>query len=105
MGLAEKVRDCIAREKFRAPSPELASGAESNEPSSGRFKSEPPMPIALDVTVSVGVAFLEGKIDSPHRLYRAADEALYVSKRSGRNYATLGQYQSSRADLPAAPRK
>lgn len=106
MGLAEKIRACVAREKFRAPSPDLASGADPiapSEPSSERFKSEPP--IALDVTVSVGVAFLDGKIDSPHRLYRAADEALYVSKRSGRNYATLGQYQSSRADLPAAPRK
>jgi len=106
-GLAEKVRACVAREKFQAPARDLGSGAEktaADKSSQGRFKSEPPI-VALDVTVSVGVAFLEGKIDSPHRLYRAADEALYVSKRSGRNHATLGHYQSSRADLPAAPRK
>jgi diguanylate cyclase (GGDEF)-like protein len=107
IGLAEKIRTCIAREKFRAPSRDRSSGTEPialDKSSRERFRSEPPL-IALDVTVSVGVAFLEGKIDSPHRLYRAADEALYVSKRSGRNHATLGHYQSSRADLPAAPRK
>ena len=39
----------------------------------------------LDITVSVGVASLNGSRDTPEAFLKRADEALYVAKSSGRN--------------------
>lgn len=44
---------------------------------------------ALDVTVSIGVASLSPTLATPDALLQAADEALYRSKRDGRNRVTL----------------
>ncbi|MEZ5994664.1 MAG: PleD family two-component system response regulator [Hyphomonadaceae bacterium] len=40
---------------------------------------------ALDVTVSIGVAFSQNADDTPEALLKRADEGLYEAKRSGRN--------------------
>ena len=43
----------------------------------------------LTVTVSLGVASLEGEGDSPEKLLKRADVALYTAKRSGRNQVVV----------------
>jgi diguanylate cyclase (GGDEF)-like protein len=43
---------------------------------------------ALRVTISLGIAEYGGACDSLETLIKAADDALYVSKRSGRNRVT-----------------
>lgn len=98
LGLAEKVRWCIARDQFRAP--ERTSDAHTDCDFADERPDHEPQ-VDLTVTISVGAALLEGKLDSPRRLVRAADEALYGAKRDGRNQVRLGQYQPSTADLPA----
>jgi two-component system cell cycle response regulator len=40
---------------------------------------------AIDVTISVGIAALEGTGDTAARLMKRADQALYRAKRDGRN--------------------
>lgn len=60
--VAERVRACIAAEKFQV-------NAES----------------MLAVTASVGVATLERQEDTPETLFKRADLALYAAKREGRN--------------------
>ena len=48
-----------------------------------------PFPLAQDlairVTTSVGIATLEAMDDTPHTIFKRADQALYAAKRSGRN--------------------
>jgi two-component system, cell cycle response regulator len=43
----------------------------------------------IDVTVSIGVATAGEGFDSPERLFKMADEALYDAKKSGRNQVKL----------------
>jgi two-component system cell cycle response regulator len=43
----------------------------------------------IDVTVSIGVATAGEGFDSPDRLFKLADEALYDAKKSGRNQVKL----------------
>ncbi len=62
-GVAERVRLTIASEPF------LVEGGAR----------------AIDVTVSVGAACLEGPDDTVERLIKRADTALYAAKRKGRN--------------------
>ncbi len=65
MLLAERIREELAKTSFR-----IAGGA-------------------VSVTCSVGVATFPEAGDSWESLFKASDEALYVSKRSGRNRCTL----------------
>ena len=44
---------------------------------------------AVRVTTSVGLASLAGDGDTPHALFKRADDALYSSKRSGRNIVSV----------------
>jgi two-component system cell cycle response regulator len=60
---AERIRERIAAQPF---------------PISGRTREIP-------VTISVGVAGLAGRDDTPAKLIKRADEALYAAKRNGRN--------------------
>ncbi len=62
--LAERIRDELAKTIFRSPQG------------------------ALSVTCSVGLATFPDAGDEWEPLFKAADEALYVSKRSGRNRST-----------------
>ncbi|MCK5526571.1 MAG: GGDEF domain-containing response regulator [Candidatus Latescibacteria bacterium] len=52
----------------------------------------------LPMTVSIGVATFPSRLESAEALYKAADDALYASKRSGRNavhgYAESGELRS-----------
>lgn len=47
--------------------------------------------VNLNVTVSLGVAAWNRSYSKPDEMLKDADEALYVSKRSGRNQATLAK--------------
>lgn len=60
--VAERLRQCVAGQQFG-----LNGGAQ------------------LEVTVSIGVAALEGIADTPDALLKRADQALYCAKRDGRN--------------------
>jgi diguanylate cyclase (GGDEF)-like protein len=51
---------------------------------------------ALAVTCSIGVAIFPDAGRDWEALFKAADEALYVSKRSGRNRCTAWRAPSSR---------
>ena len=54
-----------------------------------KLVSNKPFPIAqgkaITVTVSIGVACLEGAGDAPNKIMKRADDALYRAKREGRN--------------------
>ena len=43
----------------------------------------------LSVTVSIGVAGSDAEHDAPDKVIKAADEALYRAKKSGRNRVSL----------------
>ncbi|MGH7297328.1 MAG: GGDEF domain-containing protein, partial [Polyangiaceae bacterium] len=64
MLLAERIREELAKTLFRTPSS------------------------AISVTCSIGVATMPEAGQAWDPLFKAADEALYVSKRSGRNRCT-----------------
>jgi predicted signal transduction protein with EAL and GGDEF domain len=53
---------------------------------------------AMPVGASIGIALFPAHASNPLRLFECADQALYLSKRAGRNRATL--YGS---DGPAKP--
>ncbi len=53
------------------------------------FKITHPEKDALDITVSIGVALMSPSLMTPDALLQAADEALYSSKREGRNRVTM----------------
>ena len=58
-----------------------------------RVASEP-FPVSggsrfLDITVSVGLATLDGSVDTPESILKRADVALYQAKREGRNRVVL----------------
>ncbi len=60
--VGERIRQKIAGERFQ-----VSDGA------------------SLEITVSIGISSLEGGEDTPERLLKRADEALYRAKRAGRN--------------------
>ena len=45
--------------------------------------------IVLSVTVSIGVAGSDATHDTPEKVIKAADEALYRAKQAGRNRVSL----------------
>jgi two-component system cell cycle response regulator len=53
------------------------------------FKITHPDKDALDITVSIGVALMSPTLMTPDALLQSADEALYKSKREGRNRVTM----------------
>jgi diguanylate cyclase (GGDEF)-like protein len=55
----------------------------------------------LSITVSVGIAGLSLRDDAAS-LMRRADEALYISKRAGRNRTSLASHTPQADELPAA---
>jgi diguanylate cyclase len=55
----------------------------------------------LSITVSVGIAGLSLRDDAA-ALMRRADEALYISKRAGRNRTTLASHTPQADEIPAA---
>src|SRR5262249_57474891 len=61
--VAERVRRCVASDPFA-----VRGGA-----------------VALDVTISIGLAALAGVADTAAQILRRADQALYRAKRDGRN--------------------
>lgn len=54
---------------------------------------------SIRLTVSIGIAFTERSDVTFEDLYREADEALYVSKATGKNRVTLGRQPAVRAVL------
>jgi diguanylate cyclase (GGDEF)-like protein len=70
--LAERVREELARTTFHPKGAPAAGGA----------------PLSVSVTCSVGVATFPEAGQTWDELFKAADEALYVSKRSGRDRST-----------------
>jgi diguanylate cyclase (GGDEF)-like protein len=67
MLLAERIREELARTSFHVPTGQGGP---------------------IQVTCSVGIATFPGVATTWEELFKAADEALYVSKRSGRNRST-----------------
>jgi two-component system, cell cycle response regulator len=60
--VAERLRVCVAQDLFQVNSQQQ-----------------------MRITASVGVATLQSANDTPETLFKRADEALYIAKRSGRN--------------------
>jgi two-component system, cell cycle response regulator len=60
--VAERLRACVAQDLFQVNSQQQ-----------------------MRITASVGVATLQSANDTPETLFKRADEALYIAKRSGRN--------------------
>lgn len=87
--LAERVRVELGKTTFHAPK----VGPDGQ-------------PVAIRVTCSVGVATFPESGETWDELFKAADEALYVSKRSGRNrvtvYASTQRVPSSKTQHAAA---
>lgn len=90
--------DIVARfggEEFVIVMPDTESFAASRVAERIRTGIEKaPFPIhkgqkSIDVTVSIGVATAGEGFDSPDRLFKLADEALYDAKKSGRNQVKL----------------
>lgn len=90
--------DIVARfggEEFVIVMPDTESFAASRVAERIRAGIEKtPFPIhkgqkTIDVTVSIGVATAGEGFDSPDRLFKLADEALYDAKKSGRNQVKL----------------
>jgi diguanylate cyclase (GGDEF)-like protein len=82
MLLAERVREELGKTIFHAPKP----GPDGQ-------------PVTIRVTCSIGVATFPDSGATWEEMFKAADEALYVSKRSGRNRVTLYSPQP-KASLP-----
>jgi two-component system cell cycle response regulator len=61
--VAERIRRCVASDPFA-----VRGGV-----------------VALDVTISIGLAALTGVADTAAQILRRADQALYRAKRDGRN--------------------
>lgn len=89
MLLAERVREELGRTTFQPHGKAAANGG----------------PVGVNVTCSVGVATYPEAGSSWDELFKAADEALYVSKRSGRNRSTAWsatmQRTAAKADAAA----
>lgn len=77
--VAERLRASVAREPFRT------RGEES---------------LALEITISVGVAMFNPEVDTVDSIIKKADDALYEAKRSGRN-KTVGWQQEGFTTLGA----
>jgi len=58
------------------------------------------LPGNIRLTVSIGVA-ASGRNDAPEELLRRCDEALYLSKKGGRNLVTVHRSAPSRPDSAA----
>lgn len=60
----------------------------------------------LNVTVSIGVAWMEANNESPDELIRRADAALYEAKAAGRNrvVCSTGSYDGSMVEITASRR-
>jgi diguanylate cyclase (GGDEF)-like protein len=101
-GVASRLRDCLERpadiitryggEEFAALLPD--TDREGAEKMANKMRKEVETlqipPTEANVTISLGVvtAFSDTGIDSPEALLKAADTALYESKKSGRNKVT-----------------
>jgi len=82
----EALRQTIADYPFTVRSPERPrKGGEKAAASRGRSKKGKGGDKALAVTVSIGVSSPGGKRHTPEQVLKAADQALYRSKKNGRN--------------------
>jgi len=86
MLLAERVREELGRTTFHPQGKQAGAG----------------QPLSLSVTCSVGFATYPDAGASWEEMFKAADEALYVSKRSGRNRSTAWSASMRTAGKPAA---
>lgn len=55
---------------------------------------------AIPVTISAGVATFPTHANDPHALIKAADEALYESKRAGRDRVTRSRRRGRKPSEP-----
>jgi diguanylate cyclase (GGDEF)-like protein len=110
MLLAERVREELERATF------LAKAHATDDPTaplplparSGRTPPPPAAAPSIQVTCSIGIATFPEAGGTWEELFKAADEALYVSKRSGRNRSTAWAPPSPRGATPppkGAPQK
>jgi len=88
MLLAERVREELARTTFH---PQGKVGADGK-------------PLAVGVTCSIGVSTFPEAGASWEEMFKAADEALYVSKRSGRDRSTAWSPSMKSAAAQGKPR-
>ena len=86
MLLAERVREELGKTIFHPPGKAAAGGE----------------PLSVNVTCSIGVATFPAAGGAWDEMFKAADQALYVSKRSGRNRSTAWS-ASMGAPVPHAP--
>jgi two-component system, cell cycle response regulator len=87
MLLAERVREELARTTFH-PQGKVSSGGQS---------------LAVSVTCSIGVATYPEAGATWEEMFKAADDALYVSKRSGRDRSTAWSPSMKNGAAPVKP--
>ncbi|MEM8995771.1 MAG: GGDEF domain-containing protein [Acidobacteriota bacterium] len=87
----DALRQSIASRPFVVRSPGRPAGKPSKGSASGRKAGGPKtVEKSLKVTVSIGVAERCDKTPTPETVMKAADRALYKSKKAGRNRVTVG---------------
>jgi diguanylate cyclase (GGDEF)-like protein len=80
----EAIRRSIEHYRMAVRSPDRPKQAEEGAKLRGRSTSQGPAEKVLSVTVSIGLAAPSGG-ENPRAVLKAADEALYRAKKSGRN--------------------
>ena len=104
-GLVESSRDFDTVARYGGEEFALILPASDPEPAAIAGERLREMIAALDlphrITASVGVATYPANASHPDSLVRAADEALYESKRSGRNRVTLSSEENAPRQVAA----
>ncbi|MEM8932119.1 MAG: GGDEF domain-containing protein [Acidobacteriota bacterium] len=86
---AKSTLDALCREIAKTPFIVRSPGRPTSKPK-GRSKKPTATTKTLKVTVSIGAAERSDKAPTPEVVLKAADKALYKSKKAGRNRVTLG---------------
>lgn len=93
LSVAEKLCDSVAESYYISPSAMVDAESGQLIPPAG--------PVWVRISVSVGVAVFPEHGRTPEALTNAADAAMYLAKRSGKNCARLAESSGHRNEVPS----